>query len=547
MNIGGKQRFKLELEKFISTRLRPVSGISSVERGTDPKKGWNDREERSAIMQRAWREERHGERIGHQQPNNHELCHEMFWNAYSGRSLMFIQMEELSRGKIKFEKEEKVTLYFSLATLQMFDYDIMMFDIMENSEDEAYADAAKKYYCPYIFGYVAEVDREKYRQLCLLQEEVYGSGTEAEESGSYRWFLCMLDQGDNKEQVYLQLDGYVVEAASHITKRKHILNIIETPGKTLKELRKELDCYQMRRCCLKSDNAIIDTIKKHIPSGPLHRMDIYRIGNGNCVCAAENDPKKCFFYDVGYNCRHKPKKITSGASYNYVDAMRAISSRSPAMVVLSHWDMDHIAGSVAIGKSIFEKPWIAPDCYDAVQTACRIAKYLDLRDQLYLVDRRSGPKGKAVARRIGSINEISHEYLFYMGDKASCDASIANCEGIMIEYRDKMNDRVVLMLGDVNYTSFDNARSNAGEKLFAETKIDDVIVPHHGSKHTDYIKITGPGKPLVKGDKAVICCVDDVGEDRPNKEHKKELEKRFEVLTTESDASPDKVSVKIIL
>ena len=52
---------------------------------------------------------------------------------------------------------------------------------------------------------------------------------------------------------------------------------------------------------------------------------------------------------------------------------------------------------------------------------------------------------------------------------------------------------------------------------------------------------------MVKGDKAVICCVDDVGEDRPNKEHKKELEKRFEVLTTESDASPDKVSVKIDL
>lgn len=39
MNIGGKQRFKLELEKFISTRLRPVSGIFSVERGADQKKG----------------------------------------------------------------------------------------------------------------------------------------------------------------------------------------------------------------------------------------------------------------------------------------------------------------------------------------------------------------------------------------------------------------------------------------------------------------------------------------------------------------------------
>ena len=111
------------------------------------------------------------------------------------------------------------------------------------------------------------------------------------------------------------------------------------------------------------------------------------------------------------------------------------------------------------------------DCYDADQTAHRIAKYLDLKDQLYLVDRRSGPKEKAAARRIGSINETSHEYLFYMGDKASCDASIANCEGIVIKYRDKMNDRVVLMLGDVNYTSFDNARSNARRKIIAETKM----------------------------------------------------------------------------
>lgn len=71
--------------------------------------------------------------------------------------------------------------------------------------------------------------------------------------------------------------------------------------------------------------------------------------------------------------------------------------------------------------------------------------------------------------------------------------------------------------------------------MFADTLIDYLIVPHHGSKHTDYNLIT-ENKPIIKGAKAIICCTDNEGANRPNYFHKEKLKKRFNVFTTESDA-----------
>lgn len=49
--------------------------------------------------------------------------------------------------------------------------------------------------------------------------------------------------------------------------------------------------------------------------------------------------------------------------------------------------------------------------------------------------------------------------------------------------------------------------NNVPEPLFADTLIDYLIVPHHGSEHTDYNLIT-ENKPIIKGAKAIICCTD---------------------------------------
>lgn len=198
--------------------------------------------------------------------------------------------------------------------------------------------------------------------------------------------------------------------------------------------------------------------------------------------------------------------------------------------------MDHIAGSAVAKKSIFEKHWFAPDCYDAYADARRLAKYLDLKGHLFLAERRP--------RRMWTCHQIDIRsgpasagpqaiYRLYMGKRDGCDRSLRNCEGIVIEYIDTVKQKSVLMMGDVNYASFNKARSEAGEPLFADTQIDCLIAPHHGSAHTGYEKIAGNNGVIKKGIKAIICCTNEFHIDRPNCCHRKELEKRFEVCTTE--------------
>lgn len=109
---------------------------------------------------------------------NHEICHEMFRNAFRGKSRMFIQMQDLSKyspfkendGDSLNNSEEVVTLYCSLLTLEMFFYDVLMFNAMRDTEDEDYKNAAIKHYRPYLFGFVAEINRNKYEEIKKLQK-----------------------------------------------------------------------------------------------------------------------------------------------------------------------------------------------------------------------------------------------------------------------------------------------------------------------------------------------------------------------------------------
>ena len=134
-----------------------------------------------------------------------------------------------------------------------------------------------------------------------------------------------------------------------------------------------------------------------------------------------------------------------------------------------------------------------------------------------------------------------------MGEKHSCDKSFPNCEGIVIEYEDKIKNKTLLMMGDVNYSSFNAARTAAGEPLFADSEIDFLIVPHHGSEHTDYERITDSGRIINKGDAAVICCKNRPGKNRPNPKHQAELKKRFAYVRTTEESPSGECSITINL
>lgn len=577
MNERGKSRFRWELEKFIITRLRRFPIDFYNDDNIDVENTLINVEERFRVMDKIW--ERYewwysknwSELADFPQLTNHEMCHEMFKNAFKGYSKMYIQMQDLRFNNDAFfyrsneimdgnevkEKDENevITLQCSLLTLQMLDYDIMMFRAMEDIEDEEYRSAALKYYRPYLFSYVIEISREKYKELQYLQNNIVEperTSVEEETPSPYLWMECTFNPNRNVQ--YVEFDGYVVQSASSINKIKAKLSIVENGRIPIAVKKSILDGYKLNASCLKDDISFINLIENKLGHGCLSSIDVYKIGNGNCVFAQDENHNMSFFYDIGFNYRHRPKKISPGVHYNYSATMRKIYAKKPSFFILSHWDMDHIAGSVAARKDFFEKDWFAPDCYDACMDAWRLAKYLDMKDHLFLAERssRNGTlSGRLIGRQIniensGSSSTILATYRLYMGERDKCDRSLPNCEGIVIEYNDVIKNEKVLMMGDVNYASFNKARSVNKDAIFANTQIDYLIAPHHGSEHTAYKQIIGSGKVLW-GAKAIICCTNEPNKNRPNDNHRKELEKRFDEVITTEEITSKKTSIRISL
>lgn len=472
----------------------------------------------------------------------------MFQKAFEGHSDIHIQMKDLwhdgqdSWGLAR--EDEILTVSCSLVTQEMLDYDSMMFKAMNDQEDEEYREVARELYRPYLFGYVAEIRRDQYDKLLELQKRI--KAVEEYETSPYLLLKCGFTPQAGVSQI--KLSGYVIRSASPIIKRIKDLYIyiIEDPAASRKQKKKLIDTYELSASCKKNDCAFINAISKRLPNDYLSTINAYKVGNGNCIYAQGAGCSSGFFYDIGFHYRHRPKKITAGGCYSYRDTMKEIYSKSPACFILSHWDMDHIAGCFGASTDFLDCDWFAPDCTDASLDARRLARYLNLKGHLFLVG-RPGEGIASLGRTIGQVDKkgTAISYTFYMGGRAPCDSSAPNCEGIVIKYTDKRKKKTVLMMGDVNYTSFDLAQTASRASLFAHTQIDYLVAPHHGSEHTDYEKIIDGASP--HGTKAIICCT---GKEkgRPDEEHKKRLKVRFDdVHITEEATLLTDYSIKICL
>lgn len=392
MEKKGKERVYEELEKFVSTRLRPfVHSYKFIENNLLTV------EDRLAYMEKAWEEnERQSEKqYSFPQLTNHEICHEMFWNAFRGRSKMYIQIPNLTLEENLFsdnwkrereyrrkdsENEEVITFSCTLLTLQMLDYDAMIFRAMTDQDDDGddeYRDATIKYYRPYLFDYVLELNQEKYKKLQEIQKWKYRMSTESSvRDEPYIWMTCTFNSDHHSDMSLIDFEGYVVQSASSIEKIKADLSIIEDDGSSLSVRKDVLANYNLQNPCIRDDE-FCKKLQYRLDS--LSSIYVYRIGNGNCVYAENKTKDKCFFYDIGFNYRHRPKKLSTKSAYNYSSAMKKIFANTPSFFILSHWDMDHIAGSFAATKSFLDKKWFVPDCADACVSAQRLAKYLDLK------------------------------------------------------------------------------------------------------------------------------------------------------------------------
>lgn len=574
MHKNGKERFERELVQFVVEKLEPNLPFFCCRNCYKTKRSIQHWEESPRCANELCK--LHGSLCGKIQVKpinfsiltNHEICRMMFSNASSGRSRMYIQIENL-RGSCytaadkpndvenRNDINETITLQCSLLTSQILDYDTMMFQAMSDTEDREYSNSAMQHYRPYLFSYVMEIDDDTYSKLKILQGKIselekHDLSHSKDEPSSYFWMPCTFDTENGQSGINLK--GYVVQSASSINKIPIGLKIIEDTKVSIAIKKEILEKFKVSTFRPIDDISFIEKIGNNLGQHGISTIDVYKIGNGNCIFAQSVDAETSFFYDIGFNYRHRPEKISHGAVYNYSKTMQEIAKERPSFLILSHWDMDHIAGNIVAKKDIFDKDWFAPDCYDACIDAMRLAKYLDLKGHLFLAKRRcenNVPSGRLIGHQIDikSGTRALANYRLYMGQKEACDSSRPNCEGIVIEYTDIIKQKKLLMMGDVNYASFNKAYSAATPGAsFANMQIDYLVAPHHGSEHTYYSQITESSKNANTGDKAIICCTNCLKDKRPSEAHRAELEKRFgkNVLTTETDvSSPKGVSIKI--
>lgn len=500
---------------------------------------------------------------------HHEVCDKMFENVFQGKSKVFIQMPDLREREFsEYDKytdnQKSILLQCSLLTLPILHYDRMMLSAIPNNRDD-YG------YRPYFFSFIAEINRNEFQRLQDIQNQI-SSNNKVKDEDSYFWTECTfvpderfdsnsgysrnnslnnLSYYDTGDSLHFRLNGYVIQSiiqdstldkqvnqnARPVKTIKKPLYILSGTGISLDDIKLIVDTYEIPKACEKDDK-FNWLIKDKIGNRMVSYVDVYRIGNGNCVFVKIEDNDEGFFYDIGFNCKQRLREIEDGRTDNYFQIIQEIVKNKPSFFILSHWDLDHILGISAANENYFTVDWFAPDCYDACIEAKRLAKYLDVKNHLFRVKRKDSLKnGRLIGAPIkikNSKNQIIGQYKLYMGEKSGCDSSYSNCEGIVIEYTDFKSgeEKVFLMMGDVNYASFDKARVNAGEPKIADSQIDYLIVPHHGSQHTAYKSLI-KNKAIHKGKLAVICCTNDYKINRPNKDHLKKLKKRFKVVTTE--------------
>ncbi|MEJ8553542.1 hypothetical protein [Tepidibacter sp. Z1-5] len=208
------------------------------------------------------------------------------------------------------------------------------------------------------------------------------------------------------------------------------------------------------------------------------KYTMFNVGQGLCSYVSLNRNYGIFF-DVGFT---KIKRDTK--AFLNKDAFK---TRIPKIIILSHWDLDHILGVSYCNKEIYNRIWIAPDINeiktkDRSISALRLSKYLQLREALnnfgilpsssafkkYLFLINNSFDGQTVYK---NKNIILHKG--YNDERAVNGKKYSNYKnnfGLLLELKNKRN---LLLTGDTDYYRM--------PKSIKSTMFNFLQVPHHGA------------------------------------------------------------------
>ena len=343
-------------------------------------------------------------------------------------------------------------------------------------------------YKPYYYAFdqygIENVDKSFLRKL-----------KEKDESG-YKWFQATiwLDSETVEESSISDdiLRGSLCFSASKYETKDVVIRVAEkVAARDLLKVLKAIDDFPDKGKFNTNVKPCISKVMGNIE--PKSSVKIYNVGQANCIYVylyIQGREKK-FFFDVGrpfdtLTPRNGLKYPNPDLFEHTVmsDNLKHISLCKPDIIFLSHWHTDHVLGSMALGRYVYEKSsdcvWIAPlPNNEALRKYRRLIKFLMIKKKIRFVDPKAAINGVVASK---------DDFTLYQGQGKG-----ENESSLMLRLKN------VLLAGDCMYQYWPNAL------LQHIDEIEEMVVPHHGSEleANDEAIIKNTGK--TSRQMAVIC------------------------------------------
>ena len=350
-------------------------------------------------------------------------------------------------------KNEQTFYQISIINQNMLDYDYEFFSTENLLHDN-------NYYRPYFYEFITKVENPHHiwylniKAGFWLEAEFVDSNSSSKEQDGYisEYFI----------------EGIVFFSASPFQIEKRTLCIKNTPAPdyVISKLKRTYATNASKISMNESKHASLKNWLHSHTDGDDFRIKVYNVCQGNGIYIYDNSYNRILF-DIGFSCN--PYSSDWGSRQQKIVEF-IYSKVNPSMVILSHWDMDHIIGVCFASLNLFDKKWIAPDLNELPESgisigAARLAKYLHWKNSLTLID--STFNNEAVFINNSSGFEI------WRGKGKRLTLNKANNYGLIIMLN---TEKSVLLPGDCEYEMLPDCIS------LSKKRYDYLIVPHHCSK-----------------------------------------------------------------
>lgn len=353
-------------------------------------------------------------------------------------------------------------LHFSLINYQMIVYDLQYFD-RENQNNK------NAYYRPYFYEFLTESkekkDNDVFKYLGM-------------------WMIGKLINSKNINSYEHSFTGEVLFSASPFRFENMQLVILDrlAPAIVAEKIKQIYELSHANRVNLENKTHVLEPIIKEVVYGAnADTIKVYNVGQAMCNYIYLNNLRRVMF-DVGYSYRKEDYKDI------YINKNKFVFENcKPHLIILSHWDLDHILGVAYSKESMFKVNWIAPSMEKLPSSqysisAARLAKYLAWKNILYLIDEELNGKNifcldsfqiwKGEGKQNTSRLNKSGNIISVNGVKIK-GLNKANNIGLIIKL--KTNNNSILLPGDCEYQMIPK------EIYSHSVRYENMIIPHHGS------------------------------------------------------------------